>query len=81
MIRTRVCDGDTIFLVQYVNGDNTMPFQYETTYKAEYDLQGKADVFACPDYNVNRSMSFNGNDAVFLISGTTLPQMAVTLLT
>lgn len=39
-------------------------------YNEEYDLQCKADVFLCPEYEVNRAMYFNGNDAVALITGT-----------
>ncbi len=34
-------------------------------------LQNQADVFACPDYNVNNVMYFNGNDVVALFKGTT----------
>ena len=34
-------------------------------------LQGRADIFACPDYNVNNVMYFNGNDVVALFKGTT----------
>lgn len=37
------------------------------------DLQAKADTFACPDYNVNSTLSFNGDDAMSLqknIGGT-----------
>ncbi|MEI7595208.1 MAG: T9SS type A sorting domain-containing protein [Bacteroidota bacterium] len=30
------------------------------------DLQAKADTFACPDYNVNSTLSFNGDDAMSL---------------
>jgi len=48
---------------------NTTPFCYESTYKSAYDLQQHADLFACPDYNVNSSMSYNGDDAIYLIKG------------
>lgn len=34
-------------------------------------LQGQADIFACPDYNTNNVMYFNGNDVVALFKGTT----------
>ncbi|MEN8828521.1 MAG: lamin tail domain-containing protein [Flavobacteriales bacterium] len=34
-------------------------------------LQNQADIFACPDYNVNNVMYFNGNDVVALFKGTT----------
>ena len=34
-------------------------------------LQNQANVFACPDYNVNNVMYFNGNDVVALFKGTT----------
>ena len=34
-------------------------------------LQNQADVFACPDYNVNNVMYFNGNDVMALFKGTT----------
>jgi hypothetical protein len=33
---------------------------------AALELQALADTFLCPDYNVNRMMYFNGNDAVTL---------------
>ncbi len=59
---------DTIFCVQY--DDDGQPL-IGTTYRAFLDLQGKADVFLCPVYNVNNAMYFNGNDAVALIKGRT----------
>lgn len=44
----------------------------QTTYYPEYDLQGQADAFLCPDYSVNRVMYFNGNDAMALVKGTSV---------
>lgn len=54
---------------QYDNGTALFDFT-QTTYYPEYDLQGKTDAFLCPDYDVNRVMYFNGNDAMALIFGT-----------
>ena len=59
-------DGDTVFCVQY-NADGLS--LYGTEYHEWLDLQGKADAFLCPVYNVNKAMYFNGNDAVALIKG------------
>lgn len=42
---------------------------FGTEYNERYDLQSKADVFLCPDYDRNRTMYFNGNDAVVLLKG------------
>lgn len=61
--------GEVVFCVQY--DANGAPL-YGTVYHDFLDLQGRADVFLCPDYNVNNAMYFNGNDGVALISGTTL---------
>ncbi len=66
------CTGEPRLFVQYVDDNSDNSFDYSTTYDALYDLQGKADTFACPDYNANSHMSYNGNDAVFLISGSTV---------
>ena len=55
--------GNVILGPQYDDGNAL----FGTVYNEEYDLQGKADVFLCPDYDTNRSMYFNGNDAVALI--------------
>ena len=41
-----------------------------TLYDEKYDLQGKTDIFLCPDYDTNNTMYFNGNDAVAIIKGT-----------
>lgn len=49
-------------------------------YNEEYDLQCKADVFLCPEYDENRAMYFNGNDAVALIFGTEVDQNATNLV-
>lgn len=66
------CTGEDRLFVQYVDDNSDGAFEYGTTYDATYDLQAKADTFACPDYNANNGMSYNGNDAVFLISGATV---------
>lgn len=63
-------EGDTIYCVQYIN-DGALPL-YGTQYNEWLDLQGKANEFACPVYNVNNAMYFNGNDAVALVKGTTV---------
>jgi len=42
------------------------------TYYEEYDLRVKADGFFAPDYDENRSMYWNGNDAVCLVKGTSV---------
>ncbi len=65
------CTGEDRLFVQYVGDDAANSFEYGA-YDALYDLQGRADTFACPDYNTNSHMSYNGNDAVFLISGATV---------
>ena len=62
-------DGDPVYGVIYDSDNNNIPF-YGDEYHEWLDLQGKADVFLCPDYNINNAMYFNGNDAVCLISGT-----------
>jgi hypothetical protein len=61
--------GEVVFCVQY--DANGLPL-YGTVYNDFLDLQGRADVFLCPDYNVNNAMYFNGDDAVALITGTTV---------
>ena len=43
-----------------------------TVYHNQLDLQGRGDVFLCPDYTTNSAMYFNGNDAVVLVKGTTV---------
>ncbi len=67
------CREEPQLFAQYIDDDTSNAFEYDnTTYNPEYDLQIKADTFACPNFNINSSMSFNGNDAVFLISGSTI---------
>jgi hypothetical protein len=62
-------DGDTIFCVQY-NADGL--HLYGTEYNDWLDLQGRADGYFCPVYNVNNAMYFNGNDAVALVKGLSI---------
>lgn len=62
-------NGDVVFCVQY---DGNGLHLYGNVYRDFLDLQGKADVFLCPDYNTNNALYFNGNDAVALITGTTV---------
>ena len=64
-------NGDPVYDVQYDLDNNNIPF-YGNVYHEWLDLQGKADVFLCPVYDVNNAMYFNGNDAVALISGTSV---------
>lgn len=58
--------GDTIFCVQY---DSSGLHLYGTEYRDFLDLEGKANGFFCPVYNVNNAMYWNGNDAVALVKG------------
>ncbi len=60
-------DGNIIFGPQYNDNGSAL---FGSDYNEEYDLQCKADVFLCPEYEINNAMYFNGNDAVALISGT-----------
>ena len=62
-------EGDTIYCVQY--DDNGLHL-YGDVYRDFLDLEGKADVFLCPVYNVNNAMYFNGDDAVALVKGSTV---------
>jgi len=73
-IITDACTGEPRQFVQYVDDNNQNAFEYEATYKPEYDLQGKADTFASPVYAVNNHMSFNGDDAMLLVKGEIDPQ-------
>lgn len=41
-------------------------------YDATRDLEGRVDEFVCPVYNDNSTLYHNGNDAMALISGTTV---------
>jgi hypothetical protein len=62
-------NGAVVFCVQYdANGMHL----YGTTYHDFLDLEGRADVFLCPDYNSNNAMYFNGDDAVALVKGTSV---------
>jgi len=67
-------EGNVIMDVVYEDHDEfgyTATFDYDKRdYYAEYDMQGKADIFLDPDYDVSRTMSFNGDDAMALIKGT-----------
>ncbi|MGB0929221.1 MAG: lamin tail domain-containing protein [Chitinophagales bacterium] len=73
-------DGNVIFDVVYDDDDEfgfTATFDYdEREYYEEYDLQGKANVFLDPDYDLSRTMSFNGDDAMALIKGTEVDVIA-----
>lgn len=73
-------DGNVIFDVVYDDDDEfgfTATFDYDQReYYEEYDLQGKADVFLDPDYDLSRTMSFNGDDAMALIKGTEVDVVA-----
>ncbi len=65
-------NGDPVFGVVYdENGAALFDLSDDAVYYEEYDLQGKADAFVCQDYFVNKTMSFNGNDAMALVEGTT----------
>lgn len=59
-------DGNVIFGPKYEDG---IAIFDPNNYDEQYDLQGKTDVFLCPDYDTNNMMYFNGNDAVALITG------------
>jgi hypothetical protein len=61
-------NGEPLLGPQYVDGNAI----FGTEYNEEYDLQCKADVFLCPDYDTNNAMYFNGNDAMALITGTAI---------
>ncbi len=60
-------DGNVLIGPQY-NANGSAIFG--TEYNEKYDLQCKANLFLCPDYDTNNTMYFNGNDAVALIKGT-----------
>ncbi len=60
--------GNPIVGPQYLDGNAL----FGTEYNERYDLQGKADIFLCPDYATNRTMYFNGNDAMALLKGKEL---------
>ncbi len=60
-------DGNVIIGPQYSENGAAL---FGNEYNERYDLQCKADVFMNPDYDTNRTMYFNGNDAMVLIKGT-----------
>ncbi len=60
--------GNPIVGPQYLDGNAL----FGNEYNERYDLQGKADIFLCPDYATNRTMYFNGNDAMALLKGKEL---------
>ncbi len=62
-------NGDTLRCVQFDATGNALK---GSVYSDFLDLQGKADIFLCNDYNVNNAMYYNGNDAVAIIEGTTV---------
>ena len=62
--------GEPEIYAQYEGGDNQAPFVFGDTYYPEYDLAGKADIFVCPEYQINSRFYFNGNDAILLVKGT-----------
>ncbi len=59
-------DGEVIYGPQYQDGSAI----FGSTYDEKYDLQCKADAYLTPVYDINRTLYFNGNDAVALITGT-----------
>lgn len=63
-------NGNVLIGPQYVDNGNGPSAIFGNVYNEIYDLQGKADVFLCPVYDINRAMYFNGNDAVVLLKGT-----------
>ena len=65
-------EGNVITGVQYDDGTALFDLSSGATYYEQYDLQGKVDAFLCQNYNVNKTMSFNGNDAMALIKGAEL---------
>jgi len=60
--------GNILIGPQYFDGSAIFGDEYDE----KYDLQCKADVFLCPDYDTNNTMYFNGNDAMALLKGTAL---------
>ncbi|MEZ4883590.1 MAG: lamin tail domain-containing protein [Chitinophagales bacterium] len=73
-------NGNVILDVVYEDSDEfgyTATFDYEQrNYYEKFDLSGKANVFLNPDYDTNRTMSFNGNDAMALVKGTEIDLLA-----
>ena len=68
--------GNVVFCVQYslltCTTSDIPHHNYQTTYNDFLDLDGRADGFFDPTYDNVNPMYFNGNDAVALISGTTV---------
>ena len=58
-------NGNVLIGPQYLDGSAI----FGDEYNEEYDLQCKADIFLCPDYDTNNTMYFNGNDAMVLMKG------------
>lgn len=52
-------------------------YQWESTYKPQYDLRGHCDLFVSPVYNTNNVLYHSGNDAMALLKGTTLTSPVV----
>lgn len=70
-------DGEVIFTLQFedvlcADGTTGLGVVAGDTYNEEYDLEGKADGYLAPNYDANRSMYWNGNDAVCLVKGTSV---------
>ncbi len=63
--------GNVIFGPQYSENGSAL---FGDEYNEAYDLQCKADAFLCPEYEINNTMYFNGNDAVILIKGDQISQ-------
>jgi Secretion system C-terminal sorting domain len=59
---------------------NKNKFQWETTYKARFDLRGHCDLFVSPIYNTNNTFYHNGNDAMGLLKGTTVNSPLIDLV-
>lgn len=63
-------DGNNNAVFTGTVGDS--PYKYSTTYRDTFDLMNKVDGFYSPVYNDNNTFYWNGNDAVALISGTSI---------
>ncbi len=68
-------EGEVIFTNQFeevpeCNGGGFYPIHGEEyDYNEKYDLAGKANIFGSPVYNENKTIYWNGNDAIALIKG------------
>jgi len=69
--------GNVIYGPQYSENGSAL---YGDEYNEAYDLQCKADAFLCPEYEVNNTMYFNGNDAMILIKGSQISQSGDNIL-